>query len=192
MNILSLFPLIPLVMMLGLWISKNTRQIHAVMVAGSSALLALAIYLVFHYLGLRDAGAEGAMLLTDSVVWYAPLNIHYAVGVDGISVAMLLLSAIIVFTGTFASWQMKSDVKAYFLWFCLLSVGVFGFFITVDLFSMFMFYEVALIPMYLLIGVWGSGRKEYSAMKLTLMLMGGSALLLCGILGIYFGAGRRR
>ena len=189
MNILSLFPLIPLVMMLGLWISKNTRQIHAVMVAGSSALLALAIYLVFHYLGLREAGATDAMLLTDSVVWYAPLNIHYAVGVDGISVAMLLLSAIIVFTGTFASWQMKSDVKAYFLWFCLLSVGVFGFFITVDLFSMFMFYEVALIPMYLLIGVWGSGRKEYSAMKLTLMLMGGSALLLCGILGIYFGAG---
>ena len=186
MNILSLFPLIPLVMMLGLWISKNTRQIHAVMVAGSSALLALAIYLVFHYLGLREAGATDAMLLTDSVVWYAPLNIHYAVGVDGISVAMLLLSAIIVFTGTFASWQMKSDVKAYFLWFCLLSVGVFGFFITVDLFSMFMFYEVALIPMYLLIGVWGSGRKEYSAMKLTLMLMGGSALLLVGILGIYF------
>lgn len=186
MNILSLFPLIPLVMMLGLWISKNTRQIHAVMVAGSSALLALAIYLVFHYLGLREAGATDAMLLTDSVVWYAPLNIHYAVGVDGISVAMLLLSAIIVFTGTFASWQMKSDVKAYFLWFCLLSVGVFGFFITVDLFSMFMFYEVALIPMYLLIGVWGTGRKEYSAMKLTLMLMGGSALLLVGILGIYF------
>ena len=189
MNILSLFPLIPLVMMLGLWISKNTRQIHAVMVAGSSALLALAIYLVFHYLGLREAGATDAMLLTDSVVWYAPLNIHYAVGVDGISVAMLLLSAIIVFTGTFASWQMKSDVKAYFLWFCLLSVGVFGFFITVDLFSMFMFYEVALIPMYLLIGVWGSGRKEYSAMKLTLMLMGGSAFLLIGILGIYFGSG---
>ena len=81
------------------------------MVAGSSALLALAIYLVFHYLGLREAGATDAMLLTDSVVWYAPLNIHYAVGVDGISVAMLLLSAIIVFTGTFASWQMKSDVK---------------------------------------------------------------------------------
>ena len=79
MNILSLFPLIPLVMMLGLWISKNTRQIHAVMVAGSSALLALAIYLVFHYLGLREAGATDAMLLTDSVVWYAPLNIHYAV-----------------------------------------------------------------------------------------------------------------
>ena len=129
------------------------------------------------------------MLLTDSFMWYAPLNIHYSVGVDGISVAMILLSAIIVFTGTFASWQMKVNVKEFFMWFCLLSVGVFGFFISLDLFTMFMFYEVALIPMYLLIGVWGSGRKEYSAMKLTLMLMGGSALLLIGILGIYFGAG---
>ena len=189
MNILSLFPAVPLVMMLGLWLAKSRRQIHAVMVTGASVLLALAVVLVFRYLGLRGAGETAQMLLTDSVVWFAPLNIRYAVGVDGISVAMLLLSAIIVFTGIFASWQMQQDVKAYFLWYCLLSVGVFGFFISVDLFTMFMFYEVALIPMYLLIGVWGSGRKEYSAMKLTLMLMGGSALLLIGILGIYFGAG---
>ena len=189
MNILSLFPAIPLLMMLGLWISRNTKQIHAVMVAGSSALLALSVYLVLAFLGMRAAGNTAEMLFTDSLVWYAPLNIHYSVGVDGISVAMLLLSSIIVFTGTFASWQMKNDVKEFFMWFCLLSVGVFGFFISVDLFTMFMFYEVALIPMYLLIGVWGTGRKEYSAMKLTLMLMGGSALILIGILGIYFGSG---
>ena len=191
MNILFLFPLIPLLMMLGLWVSRSTRQIHAVMVAGSSLLLLLAVVLVFRFLALREAGETAAMLFTASHMWYAPLNIHFAVGVDGISVAMLLLSAIIVFTGTFASWQLKNDVKEYFLWFCLLSVGVFGFFISVDLFTMFLFYEVALIPMYLLIGVWGSGRKEYSAMKLTLMLMGGSAFLLIGILGIYFGAGAR-
>ena len=189
MNILSLFPAIPLLMMLGLWISRSTKQIHAVMVAGSSALLALSVYLVFAFLGMRAAGNTAEMLFTDSLVWYTPLNIHYSVGVDGISVAMLLLSSIIVFTGTFASWQMKNDVKEFFMWFCLLSVGVFGFFISVDLFTMFMFYEVALIPMYLLIGVWGTGRKEYSAMKLTLMLMGGSALILIGILGIYFGSG---
>ena len=189
MNMLSLFPLIPLVMMLGLWLSKSTRQIHAVMATGSAALLVLAVVLVVRFLGLREAGETAAMLFTDSHVWYAPLNIHYAVGVDGISVAMLLLSAIIVFTGTFASWRMQEQVKEYFLWFSLLSVGVFGFFISVDLFTMFLFYEVALIPMYLLIGVWGSGRKEYAAMKLTLMLMGGSALLLIGILGIYFGSG---
>ena len=189
MNILSLFPAIPLLMMLGLWISKNIRQIRTVMVAGSSVLLALAVYLVFAYLGMRADGQTAEMLFTDSRMWYEPLNIHYSIGVDGISVAMILLSAVIVFTGTFASWRMELQVKEFFMWFCLLSVGVFGFFISVDLFTMFMFYEVALIPMYLLIGVWGSGRKEYSAMKLTLMLMGGSALILIGILGIYFGSG---
>ena len=129
------------------------------------------------------------MLFTYSVEWFKPLNIAYSVGVDGISVVMLLLSSVIVFTGTFASWQLKPLTKEYFLWFTLLSTGVFGFFICTDLFTMFMFYEVALIPMYLLIGVWGSGSKEYAAMKLTLMLMGGSALLIIGILGTYFFSG---
>ena len=189
MNFLSLFVLVPALMMLDLWLSRNIKQIRGVMVAGASILLVMAVYLVFAYLGERSAGNTAEMLFTDSHVWYAPLNIHYAIGVDGISVAMLLLSAIIVFTGTFASWKLQPLTKEYFLWFCLLSLGVFGFFITVDLFTMFMFYEIALIPMYLLIGVWGSGKKEYAAMKLTLMLMGGSAFLLIGILGIYFGAG---
>lgn len=129
------------------------------------------------------------MLYTASHMWFAPLHIAYSVGVDGISVAMLLLSSIIVFTGTFASWQLKPLTKEYFLWFTLLSSGVYGFFICTDMFTMFMFYEVALIPMYLLIGVWGSGNKEYAAMKLTLMLMGGSALLILGILGIYYFSG---
>ena len=189
MNILSLFVLIPLLMLLGLWIARNVNQVRGVMVAGSTLLLALAAYLTVSYIGQRHAGATAEMLFTDSIVWYAPLHICYSVGVDGISVVMLLLSAIIVFTGTFASWKLKPLTKEYFLWFTLLSTGVFGFFISTDLFTMFMFYEVALIPMYLLIGVWGSGRKEYAAMKLTLMLMGGSAFLLIGILGIYYGAG---
>ncbi len=189
MNILSLFVVIPLVMLLALWASRTLNQVRGVMVAGSSCLLALAIYLTIDFLAQRHAGATAEMLYTDSYTWYAPLHIAYSIGVDGISVAMLLLSAIIVFTGTFASWKLKPLTKEYFLWFTLLSTGVFGFFISIDLFTMFMFYEIALIPMYLLIGVWGSGRKEYAAMKLTLMLMGGSAFLLMGILGIYFGNG---
>ena len=189
MNFLSLFVLVPLLMMLGLWVARNVNQVRAVMVAGASALLVLAVTLSVLYLRERAGGATDEMLFTASHVWYAPLNIHYAVGVDGISVVMLLLSAVIVFTGVFASWKMQMLTKEFFMWFCLLSLGVFGFFISVDLFTMFMFYEVALIPMYLLIGVWGSGRKEYSAMKLTLMLMGGSAFILMGILGIYYGAG---
>ena len=182
MNFLSIFVLIPLLMLLGLWLSRNIAQIRAVMVAGASALLVAAVGLTVLYLQARHGGATDEMLFRADVAWYPALNIHYSVGVDGISVAMLLLSAIIVFTGTFASWRLQPLTKEYFLWFTLLSMGVFGFFISTDLFTMFMFYEVALIPMYLLIGVWGSGRKEYAAMKLTLMLMGGSAFLLIGIL----------
>ena len=189
MNFLSIFVLIPLLMLLGLWLSRNIAQIRAVMVTGASALLVAAVGLTVVYLQARHGGATDEMLFRADVAWYPALNIHYSVGVDGISVAMLLLSAIIVFTGTFASWRLQPLTKEYFLWFTLLSMGVFGFFISTDLFTMFMFYEVALIPMYLLIGVWGSGRKEYAAMKLTLMLMGGSAFLLIGILGIYFGSG---
>ena len=189
MNILSIFVLIPLLMMLGLWISRNLNQIRTVMVTGSTMLLALSIYLAAAYISMRNAGADAEMLFTDSISWYAPLDICYSVGVDGISVVMLLLSSIIVFTGTFASWKLQPLTKEYFLWYTLLSLGVFGFFISNNMFTMFMFYEVALIPMYLLIGVWGSGKKEYAAMKLTLMLMGGSAFLLIGILGIYYGAG---
>lgn len=189
MNILSLFVLIPLLMLAGLWLARTLNQVRGVMVTGASLLLAAAVWLTVAYIGQRNAGAAQEMLFTDSITWYAPLHICYSVGVDGISVAMLLLSAVIVFTGTFASWRLQPLTKEYFLWFTLLSTGVFGFFISTDLFTMFMFYEVALIPMYLLIGVWGSGRKEYAAMKLTLMLMGASAFLLIGILGIYYGAG---
>ena len=147
-------------MLLGLWLAKNLYQVRGVMVAGASCLLALSIWLTIYFIQQRAGGNEAEMLLTYSTPWFRPLNIAYSVGVDGISVVMLLLSSIIVFTGTFASWQLKPLTKEYFLWFTLLSTGVYGFFISTDLFTMFMFYEVALLPMYLLIGVWGSGHKE--------------------------------
>ncbi len=185
MNILSLFVLVPLAMLLALFACKNIRQIRAVMVTGASVLVLLATVLTVLFFQERAISAA-EMLFVSDIIWYPALNIHYSVGVDGISVAMIALSAVIVFTGVFSSWNM---VKEYFMWYCLLSTGVFGFFISIDLFTMFLFYEVALIPMYLLIGVWGTGRKEYSAMKLTLMLMAGSAFLLVGILGIYYTSG---
>ena len=184
-NILIYFVVIPLLMLAGIGLCRNIKQIRAVAVIGSIALTALSVYLLVDYLGLRAAGETAPMLYTGSWSWFGPLNINLAVGVDGISIAMLLLSSIIVFAGSFASWTIPQP-KEFVLWLILLSTGVFGFFISIDLFTMFMFYEVALIPMYLLIGVWGSGRKNYSAMKLTLMLMGGSAFLMLGLIGIYY------
>lgn len=187
-NFLIWFVIVPIIMMAGLACcgNSNMKAIRTVMVVCSTVLLGMAIWLVCEFLSLRAAGDTSEMLFTGSWMWYEPLNIHLAVGVDGISALMLLLSAIIVFAGTFASWKIDPLPKNFFLWFALLSTGVFGFFISIDMFTMFMFYEVALIPMYLLIGVWGTGRKEYSAMKLTLMLMGGSAFLMLGLLGIYW------
>ncbi|MBD5296904.1 MAG: NADH-quinone oxidoreductase subunit M [Bacteroides sp.] len=184
-NILIYFVVIPVIMLAGVALSRNIKQIRAVAVTGSLALTALSVYLLVEYLGLRAAGDEAPMLFLQSIPWFAPLHINLSVGVDGISIAMIILSSIILLTGSFASWTIAQP-KAFFLWLILLSTGVFGFFISIDLFTMFMFYEVALIPMYLLIGVWGSGRKEYSAMKLTLMLMGGSAFLMLSLIGIYY------
>ncbi len=184
-NPLIYFVVIPVVMLALLGLSRDIKQVRAVAVTGSLALLALSVWLLVAYIGLRAAGDNAEMLFMGEWSWFKPLNINLAVGVDGISVAMLLLSSIILLTGSFASWKIMMP-KEFFLWLVLLSTGVFGFFISIDLFTMFMFYEVALIPMYLLIGVWGSGNKNYSAMKLTLMLMGGSAFLMLGLIGIYY------
>ena len=185
-NILIYFVVIPVIMLAGLALCRNIKQIRAVAVTGSLALTALSIYLLVEYLGMRAANPDAQMLFTGAWDWFKPLHIQLAVGVDGISVAMLILSSIILLTGSFASWKIDPMPKEFFLWLILLSTGVFCFFISIDLFTMFMFYEVALIPMYLLIGVWGSGNKNYSAMKLTLMLMGGSAFLMLGLIGIYY------
>ncbi len=188
-NPLIYFVVIPVVMLLGVYLSRNMAQIRAVAVTGSLLLTALSVWLLVDYLGLRAAGATDPMLYCGDWTWFEAINVKLSIGVDGISLAMLLLSSIILLTGSFASWKINPLPKEFFLWLILLSVGVFGFFITIDLFTMFMFYEVALIPMYLLIGIWGTGRKEYSAMKLTLMLMGGSAFLMLSIIGIYYHSG---
>lgn len=187
MNILSLFVLVPALMMLGFIPCKDIKQVRTIAVVGAVIELVLALVLLFMFITARKAGDTSDMLFyDDSIVWFKSLNIRYAIGVDGISVLMLLLTAVIIFTGTFASWNMNPLPKDFFMWLTLLSIGVYGFFISLDMFTMFFFYEIALIPMYLLIGLWGTGRKEYSAMKLTLMLMGGSAFLMVGLLGIYY------
>ncbi|HNW50857.1 MAG TPA: NADH-quinone oxidoreductase subunit M, partial [Prolixibacteraceae bacterium] len=186
MNILSLFVVVPLLTVIGILFTKDLKQTRLVSAVGMGIQLILAFVLVFLYLGQRKAGITDPMLFTYDACWFPALNIHYALGVDGISVAMIALTGVVVFAGVFASWKMEFLSREFFISLIILASGVFGFFISLDLFTMFLFYELAVIPMYLLIGIWGSGPKEYSAMKLTLMLMAGSALITVGILGIYF------
>lgn len=185
MDFLTYFLIVPLLTIIGMLFGRNDKQVKWTAAIGMSVQLVLAAILVFMYLAERKAGNMADFVFYHDYVWFPALNIHYTIGVDGISVAMVALTSIVIFTGIFASWEVKFQYKEFFVTLILLAGGVFGFFICTDLFTMFLFYELAVLPMYLLIGIWGSGPKEYSAMKLTLMLMGGSALLLVGLIGLY-------
>ncbi len=186
MDILTLFIVIPVLTIIGIVFSKDHKQVKWTAAIGMGLQLIAAATLIILFLMERKAGNMAEMLFVKDLVWFPSLNIHYLIGVDGVSVAMIGLTAIVIFAGIFASWEVEELHKEFFITLILLSTGVFGFFISLDLFTLFLFYEIAVIPMYLLIGIWGSGPREYSAMKLTLMLMGGSALILVGLLGLYF------
>ena len=129
------------------------------------------------------------LYLVERIPWFQSMGIQYFVGVDGISVAMVILTSIIIFSGVLAGWSVETRTKEFFALLLTLVTGVFGVFLSFDLFLFFMFYELAVLPMYLLIGIWGTGPKEYSAMKLTLMLLIGSAFVLVGFLALYHVSG---
>ena len=186
MNPLLFLLIIPVLTMCGIVLSRDLKNVRLISAIGMSAQLLFSFFLLYLFYQERHEGNTDPMLFVSSAIWYESFNIQIKFGIDGISISMLLLTAIVTFAGIFISWQMEYLPREFFISLILLSAGVYGFFISLDLFTMFLFYEVAVIPMYLLIGIWGSGPKEYSAMKLTMMLMGGSALLLVGLLGIYF------
>jgi NADH-quinone oxidoreductase subunit M len=188
MSFLWYFIVIPVITIFGIVFTKDGKWARKVAAAGMFVQLILSVILLFLYYSARTSGDTSEILFLTDHTWFPSLNIHFTTGVDGIAVAMIMLTSVVVFAGIFASWETEDLAKEFFISLITLATGVFGFFISVDLFTMFVFYELAVIPMYLLIGIWGSGPKEYSAMKLTLMLMGGSALLMVGLFGIYFNA----
>ena len=183
---LSLLILIPLLTGLTILFCKGLKQVRSMALIGSIIQLISTFFLLFSYWQERATGNSANMLFEYSHTWFSPLNINYHVGVDGISIAMILLTSFVVLAGVLVSWKMEKMNKEFFFLLILLSLGAYGFFISLDLFTLFFFLEIAVIPKFLLIGIWGSGKKEYSAMKLALMLMAGSALVFVGLLGLYF------
>src|SRR5438105_5717683 len=127
--------------------------------------------------------------LVDRATWVRSLNFHYFLGVDGISLFLVLLTAFLMPAGVLVSWTIDHDVKSYFLAFLVLETAMLGSFLALDLLMFFFFFEALLFPMYLIIGGWGSGRRVYAAIKFFLFTMAGSAFLLLGILFLYFRAG---
>src|SRR5688500_14334802 len=158
--------------------------------AGMSAVLGIAIWLLATACG--DVGKPVAdrtlPLLAQKHPWVAELGISWNVAADGMSVAMLFLTAIVIFAGVLVSWSVQDRTKEFYLSLIALVTGVFGVFASRDLFWIYFFYALAVIPMYLLIGIWGSTNKEYATMKLTLYLTTGAVAALVGLLMVYFKA----
>jgi len=150
----------------------------------SGITLAITLYLFFTYDKTR-----GGLQFAEKVLWVKSLGISYFNAADGFNLPLLLLTGIVFFTGVLTMWELEKRVKEYFALIFLLLTGVFGLFMSMDLFFIFVWYDVSLFPMYLLIAIWGSTRKEYGAMKLTLYLLAGSALILPGILYLYVNSG---
>ncbi len=163
--------------------AKFRNAIRGVALGFSVAALAITLWLFFAY----DRVA-GGLQFVERLSWIPGLGISYFIGVNGINVLLLLLAGVIITAGVLASWALEYRQKEFFILLLTLTTGVLGVFMSWNLFLFFLFYEVAVFPMYLLIGIWGTGKKEYAAMKLTLYLMAGSALILAGILGLYFGS----
>ena len=188
---LTLLILVPLITAVAVLLMRNKQQVKWIALAGATVQLALALVLLFAYRNEVASGDNAQFLFQQQYEWFPSWHIGFHLGVDGLSVAMVLLTAFVVIAGVLVSWNIEKMTKEFYFLLILLSIGAYGFFLSLDLFILFFFLEIAVIPKYLLIGIWGSGKKEYAANKLALMLMGGSALVLVGLLGLYFSGPER-
>jgi NADH-quinone oxidoreductase subunit M len=161
---------------------KETIRWIGAIAAGVSLVLSVLVYFGYNY-----SSAE-KLQFVEELPWLPQLGINYILGVDGVSMPMVLLNGLVIFTGALISWNIENRTREYWILLLLLAGGVYGVFVSLDMFLFFVFYELAVLPMYLLIGIWGSTRKEYGAMKLTLYLMGGSAFVILGMVAVYFGS----
>ncbi len=163
------------------------RQARLMALAVTGTVLAVSLVLF----GLFDRGADG-LQFTERYRWIragdAGFDVNYFLGVDGLGITMVILTTFLFVVAVLVSWNIDLRVNEYFAWLLALETGVLGVFMAQDLILFFLFWEVELVPMYFLISVWGTGRKEYSAMKFVLFTISGSALMLAGFLALAFSA----
>jgi len=186
MNILQIILLTPILGILAIILTsqEDKRRIRLIAAVSTGLTVVLSLLLFFIY----DQSLGGVQFLSRIVV-NDDLGVSLLLGVDGINIPMLILTAVVGFAGVLSMWRLENKVKSFFAFFLLLLTGVFGAFLSFDLFFFFLFYEVAVLPMYLLITLWGSKNKEYAAMKLTIYLLGASCLVITAFLMIVHESG---
>jgi len=163
---------------------ENKLAVKWVSAVFSGLTLALSVVVFLLY-----DRTQGGLQFVERAAWVPAFGIQYLNAVDGFSLPMVLLTGIVFFTGVLTMWELENRVKEFYAFYFLLVTGVFGLFMSLDLFFIFIWYDVSLFPMYPLIAIWGSTRKEYGAMKLTLYLLAGSALILPAVIFLHVQAG---
>jgi len=180
--LLSLYIFAPVLGMLAILLvpSKRADIIKTVAAAAAAIPMCIGIYIFCAY---KDTGA---LQYRENLLWIEGLNVHYALGIDGISVPMIILSGVVGFVAVVASWGIEKQIKGYFALILLLLAGMNGVFCALDFFLFYVFWEVMLLPMYFLIGVWGGPNRVYAAIKFFLYTMAGSVLMLVVLLATWY------
>ncbi len=160
--------------------SERKEVIKTVAAAAAAVPLILAVQLFMSF----DRTTAGFQFI-EHYTWIKSFNIEYFMGIDGLSIPMVLLTAFLSFICVIASWGINKSVKGYFALFLILEAGMFGVFVSLDFFLFYVFWEVMLLPMYFLIGIWGGPRREYAAIKFFLYTLAGSVLMLLAMIAFY-------
>jgi NADH-quinone oxidoreductase subunit M len=182
--ILSIIVFTPIVagMLILLMPKERKNEVRVTALAAAVFALLLSTWVFFNY-----NSSAGGYQFQEAHNWLPALGIGYHVGVDGMSTPLVLLTGVVMFTGVLISWGIEDRPREFFAFLFILASGVFGVFVSLDLFQLFFFYEIAVFPMYLLIAIWGwVVTREYAAMKLTLYLFIGSVVALVGSLAMYW------
>ena len=197
LTVMVFFPLLGALFMLFFLKGHMTNALRLVAVISASVPMVLAVYLFKNFdRSMTMDGPNHGLQFVHHFVWIKSFNIEYFFGVDGISISMVILTALVCLIAVGASWSVKKMLRGYFIMFLLLQTGMMGVFCALDFFMFYVFWEVMLLPMYFLIGVWGApsrvdpdGRTRggpYSAIKFFIYTLAGSVLMLLALIGLYF------
>ena len=189
--VLSLMTFLPILGMLVIMLIPKDRfkaiRFTGTLISGIVCLLSILTAMAFDS-GYGGDGnpAHGKLQFVEHFVWIETFRIEYFMGVDAVSISMVLLTGLISFAGIWASWNIEKAVKGYFCMYLLLQAGMMGTFVAMDFFLFYIFWELMLLPMYFLIGIWGGPRKEYAAIKFFLYTLTGSVLMLIAMIAMYY------
>ncbi len=193
LSLLTFLPLLGMIMAFAMHLagSKNDKLLRSFCVGIMLVECALAVWLYQNFnASITHLDGNDGFQFIEHTVWVRSFNIEYFVAVDGTSITMILLTAIVSLVGVIASYSVEKQLKGYFAMYCLLVTGMMGVFVSLDLFLFYVFWEVMLLPMYFLIGIWGGPRKEYAAIKFFLYTLAGSVFMLLAFIALYFNADR--